>query len=289
MIPLELPLYDLDGWTGNVTDDFGCDWVITKEDGWGSAADARANLQDYPDADGADDAPTYEGPRAITLEGTCIAPNWAEQNRAKDRLNRVAYTSTRNLYPLTVTESHMTRLAYVRRSGAQKVDDRQGFGFDFSISLVAPDPRKYAADLTSLTVTMPGAAIPVGRTYPRVYPITYPAVVSYQPVINAFNAGTRRTGAQIAITSGLDNPGVIHQDSGAVLQFGVSLGGNDTLVLDLAAKTAVLNGTASRRGALLTGSSWFMLASGDNNLRLVGIPNGTGNPAMTVNYRSAWK
>jgi hypothetical protein len=70
MIPLELPLYDLDGWTGNATDDYGVDWIITSEEGWSGAVDAQAAIEDRPDGDGADDAPTYEATRVITLTGT---------------------------------------------------------------------------------------------------------------------------------------------------------------------------------------------------------------------------
>lgn len=286
---LELPLYDLDGWQGNVTDDFGVDWIITTEDGWSDAPDARTSLVDLPDQDGADDSSTFETSRSITLSGTAIASSWASQNAAKDRLNAVAYTG-RGLYPLTVTENHgLVRVAYVRRTGSQKIGDRQGYAFDFSIGLVAPDPRRYDANLTTLATGMPGAVIPVGRTYPRTYPVTYPPSVTYQPVVNAATIGTRDTGGQITISSGLDNPGVVNVDTGALLQFNLSLGANDTLVIDLQQRTAVLNGTASRRGSLMGGSSWFLLQPGDNNLRLTGLPNGTGNPSMTVQYRSAWK
>lgn len=286
---LDLPIYDLDGtWQGNVTDDYGVDWVVTGEEGWGSAPDARSDLQDLPDQDGADDAPTYEAARTITLTGTAVADSWLAQNQAKERLNAAAYTA-RGLYALTVTESHLTRMVYVRRTGAQKVGDRAGFAFDFVLSLIAPDPRKYDATLTQLATAIPGAVVPVGRTYPRTYPLTYPPSTTYQPVVDAFNAGNRDTGAQITITSGLDFPGIVNLDTGASLQFNLSLGPADTLAIDLLTKAVVLNGTSSRRGALFTGSAWFLLQPGDNNLRMVGTPNGTGAPAMTVQYRSAWK
>lgn len=285
---IDYPIYEIDGWQGNVIDDDGVEWIITGEEGWSSAADARAALVDIPDDDGAADAPTYESARTITLTGVAIAPSWLEQNRAKERLNRVAYTS-RGLYPLTITEHHLTRLAYVRRSGSQKIGDRQGNAFDFVLSLVAPDPARYDSNLQTLAAGMPGTIVLVGRTYPRTYPLTYPTNVPYQPLVNAYNLGNRNTGAQITLSSGIDSPGVINGDSGASLQFDVSLGAADSLVVDLAAKTAVLNGTSSRRGSLLTGSSWFTLVPGENNLRLIGIPNGTGNPTMTVAYRSAWK
>jgi hypothetical protein len=288
MIPLELPLYDIDGWTGNATDDYGVDWIITGEEGWSSATDAQAALDNRPDGDGADDAPTYEAPRVITLTGIAIAPNWYEQNRAKDRLNPVAYTG-RGLYTLTVTENHLTRMALVRRSGAQKIADRPGNAFDFSISLVAPDPRKWSADETTSTVDMPDTINPSGRTYPRTYPLVFPGGGQISPTIVATNEGNRSSYIVATFSGGVDQPGVVNVDTGAVVQFDVSLSPGDFFEVDLGARTAVINGTASRRGALLTGSSWFDLPPGDTPLRMVGNPNGLGGPSMSVRYRSAWK
>lgn len=288
MIPLDYPLYDLDGWGGNYLDDFGVEWIITAEDGWGGPADARADITDKPRQDGADDGPTYESSRVITLTGKAIAPSWAEQNAAKDRLNAAAYTG-RGLYPLTVTEQHLSRLAYVRRSGAQKVTDAPGFAFDFSISLVAPDPRKYAVDEEVAVTTMSGIAVPVGRTYPRTYPLTYPAATSMSPTVLVANAGNRSTGAVITFSSGIDNPGVINTTTGAQLQVAVSLGASDSLAIDLSEQTVIFNETASRRGSLYAGSAWFALEPGNNALRMIGSPNGTGSPTMTVRFRSAWK
>lgn len=288
MIPLELPLYDLDGWTGNATDDYGVDWIVTSEEGWSSATDAQAAIENRPDDDGGDDAPTYESPRVITLTGVAIAPNWYEQNSAKDRLNPVAYRS-RGLYPLTVTENHLTRMAMVRRSGAQKIADRPGNAFDWSISLVAPDPRKWSADETTATVTMPNVVVPSGRTYPRTYPLTYPRGGQNSTSVTATNVGNRDSSVVAIFSGGVNQPGIVNADTGAVVQFDVSLTPGDLFEVDLGARTAVVNGTASRRGALLTGSSWFPLPPGDTALRMIGNPNGLGAPSMSVRYRSAWK
>lgn len=285
---LAYPLYSLDGWQGNITDDFGVDWVITSEDGWSSPPDAQVTLGARPSGDGADDAPTYEAARTITLTGTAIAPNWTAQNAAKDRLNAVAYRS-RGLYTLTVDENHLTRMALVRRSGAQKIADAPGNAFDFSLSLVAPDPRKWSVGETTATVDMPNIVTPVGRTYPRTYPLSYPAGGQSSPTIIATNLGNRDSYAVVTFTGGVDQPGVVAADTGAIVQFDLSLGATDTLTVDLGNQTALLNGTASRRSSLMAGATWFALAPGDTRLRMIGNPNGLASPTMYVRYRSAWK
>lgn len=288
MIILGYPLYDIDGWQGNVSDDFGVDWIITGEDGWSSPPDAQVTLGDRPSGDGADDAPTYESPRTITLSGTAIAPNWLEQNRAKDRLNSAAYTS-RNLYTLTVAENHVTRMAQVRRSGSQKISDRAGNAFDFQLSFIAPDPRKWSVNETTAGVDMPGRAIPSGRSYPRTYPIVYPAGGQTSPTVIVTNLGNRDSSGVVTFSGGIDQPGVVNASTGAIVKFDLSLGATDTLEVDLGNQTVMLNGTASRRSSLMAGSSWFALPPGDTRLLMTGNPNGTNVPNMTVRYRSAWK
>jgi hypothetical protein len=181
-------------------------------------------------------------------------------------------------------------MALVRRSGAQKIADRLGNAFDFSISLVAPDPRKWSAVETTSNVSMPDTTIPSGRTYPRTYPLTYPGGGQISPTVVATNEGNRSSYIVATFSGGVDQPGVVNVDTGAVVQFDVSLSPGDFFEVDLGAnQTAVINGTASRRGALLAGSSWFDLPPGDTALRMVGNPNGLGGPSMSVRYRSAWK
>jgi hypothetical protein len=283
------PWYALDGWLGNATDDYGCQWVITGEDGWGSAAPARAAVAEREADDGGIDAPTYEGPRVITLEGTCIAPNKLEQNAAKDRLNAVAYTS-RDLYPLVVTETHLERTALVRRSGGAKVADKGPVAFEFSLALVAPDPRKYALDAASVDVSLAGSVAVVGRTYPRTYPKTYgTAGATSTPSATITNVGNRDTGAVITLTGGIYRPGVMHVGTGAALRFDITMLDTDQLVIDLLNRTAVLNGTVSRRSSLMVGSAWFLVPPGASQVRMLGTSTGSTGAAMNVTYHSAWK
>jgi hypothetical protein len=137
---------------------------------------------------------------------------------------------------------------------------------------------------------MPDVINPSGRTYPRTYPLVYPGGGQISPTVTATNDRqprlVRRGGLLRRRRPAGDRQRV---DTGAVVQFDVSLSPGDYFEVDLGARTAVINGTASRRGALLTGSSWFDLPPGDTPLRMVGNPNGLGGPSMSIRYRSAWK
>lgn len=286
--PLASPRYQLDGWGGNYEDENGVAWVITEEDGWSGPAPARTQLADRPQDDGGDDAPTYEGSRIITLTGTCVAPTRALQNASKDVLNGVAYRG-RGLYPLLVIEEHARRLAFVRRSGTQKVSDTSGISFDFSLSLVAPDPRKYSEDEVTISSALSLATGPDGRTLPWAPPRSYPIATSSAPLTPATNDGNRETGAVITFAGPMTGPSVRHLPSGAELTFDLALDNDDRLEVDLLNRTVVLNGTADRKYSLSTGSAWFLLDPGANPLLFTGLSTGAVSPVMTTRYRHAWK
>jgi hypothetical protein len=287
MIPLDLPTYDLDGWGGNYSDDDGVDWVVVSEDGWASPPGRRVAVEDRPLEDGADDGPGYDSARTITLTGTAIASSRLDQNLAKDRFHGAA--AGRGLYTLTVREEHLTRIAYVRRIGDVKIGDRGGLAFDWSITLLAADPRKYAATQREFTVA-PQAPAGTGRTYFRTYPMIYGDVGTTDAEVGLVeNLGNYPTGAVIDITGGIVRPVVTNLRTGAAIGFDISLAAGDTLTVDLLARTVVLNGTTSRRSTLLAGSSWWLHESGTTPLRLGGALAGGGAPRMTVRYRPAWK
>jgi hypothetical protein len=288
MIYATKPWYGLDGWVGNAIDDDGVEWVITGEDGWGAAAPARSAVTEREADDGGIDAPTYESPRVITLEGTAIAPTRALQNAAKDRINAVAYT-TRALYPLVVTEHHLERTCLVRRSGTFKLSDRGPLAFEFSLSLVAPDPRKYSLNPVVTSAAMAGSTAAIGRTYPRTYPKTYGGTSTVSPTLGLTNEGNRDTGALVTLTGGVDRPGIVQVETGATLQFDITMLDGESLVIDLLARTAILNGTVSRRSALMVGSAWFLIPPGASHIRMIGSPTGSAGASMSISYQSAWK
>jgi hypothetical protein len=287
MIPLDFPTYALDGWGGNFTDDAAVDWVVTSEEGWSSAPTSRTNVEDRPAEDGGYDAPSFDSARIITLSGTAIAPHRRGQNEAKDRFNGAA-PSGPSLYVLTVQEEHLARRAYVRRSGDPKISDKGSTAFDWSLTLVAADPRKYAEDESSGAMAAPTLLVS-GRTYGRVYPMYFGAIVNGASSVVVDNRGNYPTGAVVQIRGGLTRPTITNLRSGENLGFDLTLRADDVLTVDLLARTAVLNGSASRRRTITSGSSWWLHNPGLTPLRLSGTPTAQGTPSMTVTYRSAWK
>jgi Phage tail protein len=295
-VPLAYPLYEVGGWVGNATDDFGVDWVVTREDGWSTTPPPRTFREDRAGRDGAYAARNRLGTRLITLEGTAIAPSQLAMLAAKDRFAALAVDSDVDEGPhlLTVTESHMERVTWVRREDVGKAADRGPLVFEFGLVLAAPDPLRYSSELHAAHAELPEAGETSGRVYPRVYPLTYAVGAGDPSDLMVTNVGTYPTPALVVFSGPVTDPSIEHVESGRTLTFDIAVAQGDTLDVDLDAHTVLLNGTAGRRNTLVAGSAWFQLYPGTNTLRYRGqqtVPAGGGVPvaAMDVSWRDAWK
>lgn len=309
--PLDTPVYTLGPgtdteWSGNSLDGTGAAWIIQHEDGWSSSPPARPSQADKTIGDGTWAGRGYYAGRLVTLTGTCVAPDRLSMLWAKEALN--ASIGPWDLTTLQVDEAHLSRTALVRLSDKIEVQDAGAWAFTFAMGLFAPDPRRYgppAQVATSLPVvavpntypaTYPGTygTATVGRSYPRSYPMTYGSSGGGGSV-QWVNAGTYKAGAPAVLTiyGPVSSPHVDHIQSGCHLEFGLTVPYGQSLVINLAAQSVMLGGTASRAGTITTDSAWFMLPPGINELRFSGTaglnPDGTaGSPWMTADVAAAW-
>jgi len=291
-VPIATPVYSLaeGAWEGNVEDDEGVAWVVTAEEGWSSSAPVRPRAEDREASHGAWGGPGYYSARVITLTGTAVAPSRTAMLRAKDRIRFL--TPDADPVVLRVDEAHMSRQAAVRLGADVKTTDRGAIGFDFSLTLLAVDPRRYGVVALSATATLPTETAP-GRTYPRLYPSGYGGATGGGAAVEVLNAGTFATGAVLRFYGPVNQPGVEEETTGARLRYDVLLATDaDMLEVDLARRTALLGGTASRRSRLLAGSAWFLLPPGPTRLRMLGVRASSDaadpDPRMDVEWRSAW-
>lgn len=282
------PTYSLDGWQGNVRDDDGTEWVVESEEGWSSTPGLRLSLEELPDQDGSYDGPSYRGPRTITLGGHAYAASRAAMLRAKDQLAGLCDDQGIDaLQPLVVTEAHLTRQAMVRLAADTKISDEGARLFAWSLALIAPDPLRYDAaertDATGLPLDYPG------RVYPRSHPWSYPAhPANTAGELVLDNAGTATTWPVLTVTGPVSGPRLIHAATGQELALDIDLAITDTLELDTASRSVVLNGTASRRYTLRAGSEWWGLTKGVNTV-LYRADAYAANSRLQVRWRSAWR
>lgn len=255
---LQQPVFEVDGWAANTVDDSGVEWWVTSEQGWTSTPPLRVTLADRPERHGAFDAPSYRGPRVITLEGTAVAPDRAAKESAKDRLAAVLADGS-TLLPLVVTEPHGIRRALVRLTAETKIADRKAGAFEFSLTMTAPDPLRYSHGLNTAACPLPSSS--GGLAFPLSFPLDFGAGSSGGRLLLQ-NQGTVPTWPVWRISGPCVEPVIANTATGEELAFGLALQDGEFLVIDTDARSVLLQGTASRRSSLLPGSDWFALRPG---------------------------
>lgn len=152
----------------------------------------------------------------------------------------------------------------------------------FYLDLYAPDPNFYDQSQQSFTLNIPsggGVAIPV------IFPMVLAAKTGGSVTIN--NSGDAYSPPVLTITGPLTSPYIANLTTGNVFKVNLTLASSDILVVDMAAKTMVLNGNTNALQYWDSGNTWWKLAPG-NNLVTLGssLSADTGN--VQVAFRNAY-
>lgn len=278
---LVLPVFTVDGWSGNTVDDDGVEWWVTKENGWSSGPDVRLTLADRPQRDGGFDAASFRSVRVITLEGLAIAPDQDTRERAKDRIGSVLADGSA-LAELTVQERTATRRAMVRLSSGTKIVDKGPYSFEFSLQVTAPDPVRQGVEEHTVSCGLPRPG--PGVTFPLAFPLRFGDPVNGS--LSLTNAGTAPAWPLWTVTGPCNQPVIRNDSTGQRLAFGLRLLDGDTLKIDVAARTVILGG-ASRRSALLPRSAWFRLPPGSTAVSFDALDS-TESGTLTATWRDSW-
>lgn len=234
----------LGGITLGAVDAGGIAWTLDRDglQGW-DGTDVRTEYSERTSDHGSWAGPTYLTHRVITLTGKIVAPDLAALDVAVEQLLAAA-SLTDTL--LTVAES-IPKQALVRRSGRPLVRLETDRIASWSLLLTAADPRRYSTTLQSQSTALP--SVTGGLTLP----ITLPITISTTTVAGSFiltNAGSIATRPVLTITGPVTTPAIVASlPDGSVRQLTYSdtLASGDVLVIDCGARTAVLNGSVSRR------------------------------------------
>lgn len=150
-----------------------------------------------------------------------------------------------------------------------------------SARFVASDPRIYLDTLVQVSTTLPTSS--GGLTFSASAPFVF-GTGGTGGTLDATNLGTHETPYVIVFTGPLVAPSLEHVEQGKILSFTGTLAAGETLVVDSASHTVMLNGTASRYLWLTAASQWFTLEPGANGLKFSG---GSGAGSVQVSYRHA--
>jgi hypothetical protein len=278
---------DIGFWTASLTygslqlnlgaqDTNGVAWALLGVDGMDGAPTDGQVIQRAGDHGGYA-TPQFYGARPITMRVRATAPSQAARDGARALVQQVVPVS--DLATLVYDEP-IPKTLMVRRSGVLHESYPTLVDVDFTIGLLAPDPRKYGAR-TSVTVIANSQTL--GVVYPLTYPVTYPAQAP-PGAATVTNGGNFETRPLIAITGPVTGPAVYNQTSGQTISFStLTLGTTDQLVIDLLAKVAYLNGAQLPADLW---SSWWVLDPGTSQIILQGA--GGAGATMTISFNDAW-
>lgn len=269
----------LNGMVLNGTDSYGVEWSTSMIDGWDGSPASTIALTQKTRAPGAWVGPRQLTPRHISLTGLLQAPDADTAEDAFDRLNAAA---TLDGSVLTVQRGTRVRSAVVYRQAEVGQQELTGTLFQWSVDLIAPDPRKFTSALSAST-SLP--SVSGGLTIPFTVPFSIGStVVSGQCFLT--NPGNTTGPVVLRIDGPVVGPQITHVGSGAVLTFAstLSLGSGEWLTVDMDRQVALANGQSSRN-SWISSRGWSGFEAGDNTWAFTAV---SGSGLVTVTATPAY-
>lgn len=273
LTPVSIPLGAVDG--------NGIAWLFQKIDGWDGPDVQGGGVIPKSGDHGAWASPQYYAARNLTLTITASAPTQAQRDLARALLQQAIPVSDLALF--TYNEP-VPKTAMVRRSG--KITEAYPTLADvtFTCGLVAPDPRKYSAQVNTAGPVNASPSTGIGITFPVTFPLAFPA----QPPsgsVAVTNAGSFESRPRITVTGPVTSPSVANITTGQTVSWtGLVLGPGDVLTVDFSIAQGLLNG--AYRPADLS-SSWWTLPPGVPCTILLGGLTGAGS-SIAVTWQNAY-
>lgn len=283
---------ELDGWAAGAPftlDAHDTHWELQEILGWWEAPGVRLSQVERPSEHGSFDGPAQLAERVITLTGTARSTDFAATQRSRDILTSVVGDPALGLGTLLVyEEGRPTKQATVRRTDRALTRWLSDTFFEWSIILVAPDPRRYAADLSTNFTSLPASGSG-GLVFPLVFPLTFGSGAAGGEM-TLTNSGTMSTPLLLTLRAPVVTPVITKVSTGQRLEFtsGFDLAtGQADIVINTDVKT-VTQGTVNRRGNLAT-AQWFNLEAGESALiRFSGASSDPATARLTATWRDAW-
>lgn len=271
-----LPAYD-----DQPADAYGTIWGLITLEGWYDGWEGSGTVDKRSQADGDWVTPQWASGRVVHVSGTIEDTSWDNVTRAFDRL--LAQLPFRQLGDIIVTAGEGTypaQTALIRQHEKPILSERFDNRGEFSLSVFAPDPRKYETVTRTANLVLP---ITTGGIAPPLTPpltITGSSSVSQVSLVNDGNVTTYPT---LTITGPCPPATITNLTTSEALRVMDAVPAGQTLVIDVRNGVAT-NGGQSRRVL----GTWWGLEPGANTIGFTA--DGYDAAAqLTISYRSAWK
>lgn len=163
------------------------------------------------------------------------------------------------------------------------IDPNYTYGYIVvQVEFFCPNPLYFDDSLQSASLSVSN---PLGRTYNRIYNLTYGGG-TYATTTSVTNNGWATAYPTITINGPIVNPIIGNSTTGEFLFLTGSYSNTDNLVVDLYNKLITLNGNPARN--LLSSGTWFAAPSGTSQFYLTGTGTLAGTTAATVTWYNTY-
>ena len=265
----------------------GSPYQITSVDGLEGLPTLRVQDADRGYQDGMFSGRDFLNGRTITMTMLILSGggNTAFQNF--NTLQQNLQPQQTGTTPLQFQLSPASGLQYINarvRAAKATVDPEYTYGYiKAQYDFFCPDPRYYDNGVQAATMTY---TTPLGRTYPRVYPLTFGGGSNTQ-FATVINSGWTNTYPLISIYGPVTNPVIGSITANASLNFSYTMAASDVISIDLLNRTILLNGNPARN-LLLGSSTWFNAAVGINQFYFTGSGTTAGTTTASVQWNNAY-
>jgi len=265
----------------------GSPYQITSVDGLEGLPTLRVQDADRGYQDGMFSGRDFLNGRTITMTMLILSGggNTAFQNF--NTLQQNLQPQQTGTTPLQFQLSPASGLQYINarvRAAKATVDPEYTYGYiKAQYDFFCPDPRYYDNGVQAATMTY---TTPLGRTYPRVYPLTFGGGSNTQ-FATVINSGWTNTYPLISIYGPVTNPVIGSITANASLNFSYTMAASDVISIDLLNRTILLNGNPARN-LLLGSSTWFNAAVGTNQFYFTGSGTTAGTTTASVQWNNAY-
>lgn len=262
----------------------GTAYHVAGMEGFDDLPPVRSSDLERPNAHGAYPGVDYLGRRTVVLTLQLVATTPAEFDTQVQTLKDALTILPEGEYPLRFAGN--TRRLYCRPRN-RHIPNNTLYPQRHAaapIEFVASDPRIYDDTETTASTALPESS--GGMEFPVTFPLVFGTVTS-EGTLLATNDGNFPSPLVVTFVGPVDNPSLTNVTLAKTVTFDMSLADGDQLVVDLNERSAILNGTASRSSKLRSGSQWFDLDPGDNELRFSASTYSAAAYAYLA-WRSAW-
>lgn len=264
----------------------GTNQVLTLLDGWFSPAGTRREGTARLWAHGSFSERGWRDQRVITLGGHIYTTSRSDAANMTDTLSAALADGTAGKFIVNDVDLGY-REATVFINGTPTVNWDGNLDIFFMIDMVAPDPRKYGSKISATTL----AAAPGGGLAFDLFTGTNAGVLDFggadvPGTASLENIGTADSAPVFTVSGYAPGFTITEPTSGARLIYTATVATGQTLVINAADGTVLLDGYADR-SAYLTRREWTRVPGKTRNTYLFESPGNTG-AQMTLEMRPAW-